>query len=209
VPVDPHLLLAFAGVVVLICVVPGPDMAFIVANGMRHGQRGGVAAAFGMAGGMVVHTTAAALGLSALIRSSAAAFEVVRLVGALYLLWMGIEALRARPTNAPAATAAAAAAGRVFRRAVLTNVLNPKVIVFYLAFLPQFVDPHRGAVTAQLLVLGAVFALIGLVGDLLVALLVGRLRTRVLGSARVQRVLDRISGVVFVGLAARLASERP
>jgi threonine/homoserine/homoserine lactone efflux protein len=204
VPVDPHLLLAFVGVVALICVVPGPDMAFIVANGMRHGSRGGVAAAFGMAGGMVVHTTAAALGLSALIRSSAAAFEIVRIAGALYLLWMGVEAIRAKPATA----AAAAAAGRVFRRAVLTNVLNPKVIVFYLAFLPQFIDPHRGDVTVQLLALGTVFALIGLAGDLLVALLVGRLRERALGSARVQRTLDRISSVVFLGLAARLAAER-
>src|SRR5690348_12787456 len=130
-PVGPHLLLAFAGVVALICVVPGPDMAFIVANGMRHGSRGGVAAAFGMAGGMVVHTTAAALGLSAVIRSSAGAFEAVRIAGAAYLLWMGVEALRSGA--APATAPAAPAARRVFGRAVLTNILNPKVIVFYLA----------------------------------------------------------------------------
>jgi threonine/homoserine/homoserine lactone efflux protein len=210
-PLDPGLLATFLLTVTLLCVIPGPDQLFIVAQAVRRGPRGGVAAAFGMSGGMLVHTTAAVLGLSALVRSSATAFEALRWAGAAYLLWLAITALRRGHAPAPAAQAAPAApapTSRILRQAVVTNILNPKIVVFYVAFLPQFLDPARGAIGLQLALLGLTFTLVGLAVDLVVGVTAGRLGRRLTRSRRAARTLDRLSGVVFVGLAARLAADR-
>jgi threonine/homoserine/homoserine lactone efflux protein len=211
-PVDPGLFLAFVAAIVLICVIPGPDMLFVLANGMRHGARGGLAAAVGMTGGMAVHTAAAVVGLSALIASSATAFEAIRLAGAAYLAWLAIAALRgggeALGERSPIAGGEAAPTRAIAGRAAVTNLLNPKVIMFFLAFLPQFIDPSRGAVWLQLLVLGATFTAVGLGVDAAIGLLAGRLGERVARSRRVGRALDRLAATVYLGLAARLVATR-
>ena len=205
----PELLAAFVATVFLISVVPGPDVVFVVASGLRDGRRGGVAAALGVTGGMAVHTLAAALGLSALVRSSATAFEAVRLAGAGYLVWLGVHALRSQGrTSAPTAGDSARSSSQIARQAALTNLLNPKVIVFFLAFLPQFVDRGRGEVAAQILLLGVVFTLVGLTTDLAYGVLAGTVRRAFVSSARLSRRLERLAGVIYLGLAARLVSER-
>ena len=206
----PELLAAFAATVFLISVVPGPDVVFVVASGLRDGRRGGVAAALGVTGGMAVHTLAAALGLSALVRSSATAFEAVRLAGAGYLVWLGVHALRSQGrTSAPTAgDSARRSSSQIAHQAALTNLLNPKVIVFFLAFLPQFVDRGRGEVAAQILLLGVVFTLVGLTTDLAYGVLAGTVRRAFVSSARLSRRLERLVGVIYLGLAARLMSER-
>ena len=206
----PELLAAFVATVFLISVVPGPDVVFVVASGLRDGRRGGVAAALGVTGGMAVHTLAAALGLSALVRSSATAFEAVRLAGAGYLVWLGVHALRSQGrTSAPTAgDSARRSSSQIAHQAALTNLLNPKVIVFFLAFLPQFVDRGRGEVAAQILLLGVVFTLVGLTTDLAYGVLAGTVRRAFVSSARLSRRLERLVGVIYLGLAARLMSER-
>jgi threonine/homoserine/homoserine lactone efflux protein len=208
VPVDPELLVAFAATTFVISVVPGPDVLFVVASGLRDGRRGGVAAAVGVTGGMAVHTTAAAIGLSALIASSAVAFEVVRLLGGAYLLWLGIQALRSDGEAFGSGFWQHRPASRIARQAALTNLLNPKVIVFFLAFLPQFVDPAAGSVAAQTIFLGAVFTLVGLSTDLSYGLLAGSMRRIFASSANLSRRLERLAALIYLGLAARLVAER-
>jgi threonine/homoserine/homoserine lactone efflux protein len=210
VPVTPELLAAFVATVFLISVVPGPDVVFVVASGLRDGRRGGVAAAVGVTGGMAAHTLAAALGLSALVRSSAVAFEAVRLAGAAYLFWLGIHAVRSQGrASAPSAgEGTRRSSSQIARQAALTNLLNPKVIVFFLALLPQFVDRGRGDVVAQILLLGVVFTLVGLTTDLAYGVLAGTLRRAFTGSARLTRRLERLAGIIYLGLAARLVTER-
>jgi threonine/homoserine/homoserine lactone efflux protein len=196
--------------IVVICLVPGPDQVFVVASGMRHGTRGGLAAAVGMSAGMLVHTTAAVLGLSALVRSSAVAFEGLRIAGALYLLWLAVGALRSDGTTASVAghDGRASSPWRIVRQAMTTNLLNPKIVVFFLAFLPQFVDPDRGDLALQLLILGLLFTVVGLVIDAVIGVLAGLARRRLGASRRVARILDRCAAVVFVGQAVRLVSDR-
>jgi threonine/homoserine/homoserine lactone efflux protein len=200
-PLDPGRLATFLVTITVLCLVPGPDQLFIVAQGIRRGRRGGAAAAFGMTGGMLFHTLAAVAGLSALVQSSATAFEALRCAGAVYLLWLAVAALRGGRDAGPAAEVPSS---RIVRQAMLTNILNPKIVVFYVAFLPQFLDRGRGDVGLQLLLLGLIFLLVGLVVDLAVGITAGRLGGRLSGS----RALDRLSGVVFVGLAARLVPDR-
>jgi threonine/homoserine/homoserine lactone efflux protein len=209
-PIDPQLYGGFVLAVILICVIPGPDMVFVVANGARHGRRAGVVAAFGIQGGMLVHTIAAVAGLSALVASSATAFETLRLAGAAYLLWLALVSLR-RAGDAPRAEDRrqdrATSLARVLRQGALTNLLNPKIIVFFLAFVPQFVDWDRGHVAWQIAVLGGTFMAVGLAIDAVVGVLAARARHALARSDRVGRILERVAATVYVGLAARLVME--
>jgi threonine/homoserine/homoserine lactone efflux protein len=208
-PVDPDLLAAFLLSALLISIAPGPDMVFVVASGIRLGPRAGAAAAVGVSGGMLIHTAAAVAGLSALIQSSAAAFELIRWVGVAYLLWLAVSALRGSgPALGEGAADGERSLLRVGRQGAITNLLNPKVILFFLAFLPQFVDPSRGPVALQLLILGIGFAVVGLLVDASVGVASGRLGRRLASSARVSGLLDRLAALVFVGLAVRLVWDR-
>lgn len=163
-----------------------------------------------MAGGMAIHTTAAVVGLSALIKASATAFELLRVAGVAYLLWLAYSVWRGRETlpDGGAAPTPQRSVRRIFGQASVTNLANPKVIVFYLAFLPQFVDRHHGQGAWQFVILGASFTAVGLVVDLAVGIASGRLGRRLVRSARLAPLLGRITSVVFLGLAARLATER-
>ena len=208
--VNGSLLIQFVVAVTVICVVPGPDQLFIVATAATRGVPAGLAAAFGMASGMIVHTTLAALGLAALLKSAPEALVGVRVVGACYLAFLAIHEFRSASRRRDSIAAAVPTAMHVrtaWQRGVFTNLANPKVVLFYLAFLPQFVDYRLGHVTVQLVVLGAIFLLLGLAVDLTEAVLAGRfgavMRRRLAGSA-----LGRIIGSVYALLAARVALSR-
>jgi threonine/homoserine/homoserine lactone efflux protein len=192
-------LLLFALSAVALILVPGPNLIFIVTRGASQGRRVGLASALGIETGTLIHIAAAAVGLSALLASSAAAFEVIRYAGAAYLLYLGLRTLRSREEIVSASSASQPALGRVYAEGVVVNVLNPKVALFFLAFLPQFVDPSQGAAGGQVLVLGAVFFVIALVLDLLYVQAAVLLGAR-LGSR--PALLRRVSGGVYIALAA-------
>ena len=194
----------------LLNVTPGPDLAYIGARAAAGGFRDGAAAAFGILAGGVVHTIAAALGLSALLATSAAAFEVVKWCGALYLLYAGGRliagslrggaAASARPLLPPAPVA------RILREAFLINVFNPKVAMFFLAFLPQFIAADAPAKAWSFVLLGCIFNLDSLAVTLPVAWLAGHAGRGLRQSARAARLLTGAVGALFVLLAARLAT---
>lgn len=189
----------------LLNITPGPDTLYIVARSSTQGARAGAIAALGIGAGILVHITAAALGLSALFAASASAFTVLKMVGAAYLVYVGISMMRSRRPNADVAVAPAHAALRtVFIQGFWTNVLNPKVALFFVAFLPQFVDATAPSKVLAFLFLGLVFNVNGTLWNLLVAW----------SSARVGHTLgnsvwfNRCAGALFVYLGARLAFSR-
>jgi len=159
---DPAMLAAYVVAATALALSPGPDTMFVLASGTSGGPRSGVAAAFGIAAGATVHALLAALGISALIAASPAAFDILRFAGALYLLWIGIKALRAclaglrAPQPAPYASSAETALSTAFRRGFTTNVFNPKVGIFYVSFLPQFANPDLGHLSLQIFLLGVI-----------------------------------------------------
>jgi len=190
----------------LLNVTPGPDTLYVVGRGVQMGWRGGAVAALGISAGCFVHVFAAAIGLSALLAASSAAFIVVKLIGAAYLLFVGVRMLLARP--APASEASAGLAGlslrQVFWQGVLTNALNPKVALFFLAFLPQFVDAAWPTKAPAFVALGLVFIVNGTLWNLAMAALVARAgRIRQSGGAVLW--VNRVLGGVFVALGIRVA----
>lgn len=198
----------FLALSVLLIVIPGPDTAVVTKNALAGGKRGGVFAACGVAIGLTVWTLAAALGIAALLRASEVAFDALKLVGAVYLIWIGVQLLR-KPGGAAAAAAAAGArrqrASRALRQGLLTDLGNPKIAVFFTSFLPQFVG-HGGSAFASLLALGLLFAVLTLTWLAAYGVAVGH-GTKLLRRPRVQRVLDRFTGLVFLGFGVRLAFE--
>jgi threonine/homoserine/homoserine lactone efflux protein len=206
--VDPALFAAFVVAVALLVLTPGPDMLFVLAVGATGGPAVGFCAAAGVAAGLAVHATATAFGLAALFSAVPTLYVVVKIGGAAYLLYLGIATLRRRDEPLVRATATGDGRGRAFRRGLLTNLLNPKVVLFNAAFLPQFVDPARGSVTAQLLVLGATFVVVDLLVDGPIGLLAGRLGALLGERRRAVRRLHIATGSIFIGLSARLALSR-
>lgn len=203
---DTNTLLAYLAAATVLVLIPGPGTAWIVAQTVAGGTRRGVQAGLGLETATLIHAIAAGLGLSALLAASALAFEVLKYAGAAYLVWLGIKAWREK--GAADITLAAPSNGRhVYRRSVLTGVLNPKVAVFFLAFLPQFVHPERGLVWLQFIVLGALLSIIGFSNSCMLALAIGRFGRRLSASPRIARWRQRLIGSVFVGLGVRLATQ--
>src|SRR5690606_29504630 len=180
---DVPTLLAYLAAATILVLIPGPGTAWIVAQTVAGGTRRGLHAGLGLETATLIHATAAGLGLSALLATSALAFELLKYAGAAYLVWLGIKAWR-EGGDAPDAPAPPRAATHVYRRSVLTGVLNPKVALFFLAFLPQFVHPERGLAWLQFLVLGALLSLIGFANSATLAVVVGRFGRRRPGSRR-------------------------
>lgn len=203
-------LVAFFGVSVLLGLSPGPDNLFVLMQSAQRGWRAGMCVVLGLCCGLVVHTTAVALGLAAVFAASALAFTLLKFVGAGYLAWLAWGALRAPVGGGGAAAPAEGGPGysawRMAGRGVVMNLTNPKVLVFFLAFLPQFADPARGGVAPQIMVLGCVFMLATLLVFGAIACFSGAFGTLLQRSARTQRVLNRLAGLVFLGLAVRLAT---
>jgi threonine/homoserine/homoserine lactone efflux protein len=182
---------------------PGPDMLYVTARSVSDGRRAGIVAALGIGAGTLVHITALALGLAALLAAVPLAYDVLRIAGAVYLLVIGAQLLF-RPRSA-GATAVPASHKTIFAQAVVTNVLNPKVALFFLAFLPQFVDPAAGPAVAQIVLLGLLFDVQGTAVNIAVALLSSGTTRRLRTNARAVSLLQRLTGAIFVTLGARLA----
>jgi threonine/homoserine/homoserine lactone efflux protein len=207
-PDSSHLAL-FVSTTVLLLIIPGPAVLYIVAQSVEHGRRAGLAAVGGIHMGSAVHVAAATVGLSALLVSSAVAFSAVKLVGAAYLIFLGVQRLIGRGEEGGSPNAAEPHLGRIFRQGIVVNVLNPKTALFFFAFLPQFVDPAHSA-APQIALLGLLWILVGLCTDGLYALLSGSVGAAVRrrpGFARVQRA---VTGIVLIGLgiAAALTGRR-
>ncbi len=200
--------LVFLGAAALLALTPGPDNLFVLMESASNGRRAGLLVVLGLCTGLVGHTLAVALGLAALFAASAAAFTVLKFAGAAYLAWLAWGAWRAPAGAAAAEARAAEPAGRLYLRGVVMNLTNPKVVLFFLAFLPQFVQPEAGPVVLQLAWFGLLFIVATLVVFGAIAWFAGYFGERLRRSARVQQVLNRASAVVFAGLALRLATSR-
>ncbi|HEY1052921.1 MAG TPA: LysE family translocator [Prosthecobacter sp.] len=199
------------GLFVTSCIVlnitPGPDTFYILGRGMAQGRAAGMASALGIGTGALVHTFAAAFGLSALLAASASAFLFVKLAGALYLIYLGARMLFTRAAASAAIPARFDSSGflDVYRQGLLTNVLNPKVALFYLAFMPQFIDAASPEKFAAFMVLGLTFVTTGTLWCLLLAWLSAVLGHKLRHSPRFSTILNRAAGTLFVGLGVRLA----
>jgi threonine/homoserine/homoserine lactone efflux protein len=200
----PNFLL-FLAASVAITVAPGPDNLQVLARGISQGRAAGLVAALGFAAGITFHTTLAALGVAALLRSSPVAFEAVKLAGAAYLVWIGIKALTSRGL-ATAHERPAQSLSTVFRQSVIGNMLNPKVTLFFIVFLPQFVNPHGGqSVMLQMFELGALFMLQTVVVFSVFGICAGMIGAWLKRRPRVGVWLDRLAGATFIALGIRVA----
>jgi threonine/homoserine/homoserine lactone efflux protein len=198
------LLLAFLGASLTITIAPGPDNLFILTQGIARGRRAAIITALGMCSGISIHTFAAALGISAIFATSALAFSVVKYAGALYLLYLAWLTIRHSGTLR-LGQADVRPALALFKRGFIMNVLNPKVALFFLAFLPQFVDPQRGSVPIQMLLLGSLFMLQAVVLFTALGYFSGSIGGYLLARPRLARYLDGLTAGVFTLLALRLA----
>ena len=199
----------FCAAAFALIVVPGPAVTYVVTQSVDRGRRAGIVSAFGIACGGLVHVVAATVGLSALVASSASAFTVVKLVGAAYLIAIGLLRLARREQD----MAGGQSPGQVPKRRLLAqgavvNVFNPKTALFFLAFLPQFVDPGRGHVAVQIALFGCVFVLIAVISDSTYAIVASALAGRIRGSRRAAQVKRYVSGSVFIALGATAAAAR-
>lgn len=206
------LLLGFVAAALVVLVLPGPGVFYVMARTLGQGTKAGLISALGLSTGVLAHVVAAVAGLSAILLTSATAFETVRMLGAGYLIYLGLKALFAarKAGQGEITVATPLPAGRIFRDGVIVSVLNPKIAVFFLAFLPQFVDPALGAVPLQILLLGLLYAVLALMTDGGYALLAGGMRQWLTGRGLSNRRLSgRIlqgslpqyfSGLVFLGL---------
>jgi threonine/homoserine/homoserine lactone efflux protein len=194
---------AFAAVAALIVVVPGPDMALVLRNGVAHGRRAAVATALGINAGLVVWALAAALGIAAVLQASSEAFTVLKLAGAAYLVWLGARALLDAWRGAAEVSAPAGRRASPFRQGLLSNVLNPKIALVFTTLIPQFVD-RGGSEVAQTFLLAGVFIAMGLVWLTGYALLVAQ-AGELVRRPTVRRVVNAVSGAALTALGLRLA----
>jgi threonine/homoserine/homoserine lactone efflux protein len=197
--------LTFFGIAILLALAPGPDNLFVLMQSALWGRVSGMFVVLGLCTGLIGHTAAVAVGLAAIFAASETAFTVLKLLGAAYLVYLAWGAFRAKSSASPGEPAPRQSKGQLFRRGIVMNLTNPKVSLFFLAFLPQFTSPSRGSVALQTLSLGALFMLATLLIFGGIAFFSGLFGERVQRSDRAQRLLNRFAGVVFLGLAVRLA----
>lgn len=201
--VDPLILLAFVPAALALNLTPGADMMFCLGQGLKSGPRAAVAASAGVSLGGMIHVTVAGLGLGAAVAAAPWAFDVIRWAGVAYLLWLAWGAFRHGAVPPDAALPRAAA--RAFRSGLMVSLTNPKVILFVLAFIPQFVRPEAGSVLGQFLVFGAVLSVGGFLVNSGAGIFAGRARRVLSGSPLAGRILGYVTGTIFAGLALRLA----
>ncbi|MFT0849282.1 LysE family translocator [Achromobacter sp. F4_2707] len=200
----PEVALSFFGIAILLALSPGPDNLFVLMQSAMWGRRAGLWVVLGLCTGLIGHSVAVAVGLAAVFSASAMAFTAVKLMGAAYLVYLAWGALRAGATVDSGERPARQTAMQLYRRGIIMNLTNPKVSIFFLAFLPQFASPTRGPIGLQMLLLGGLFIVATLWVFGAIALFSGAIGERLKKSARAQIWLNRCAGVVFLGLAARL-----
>jgi threonine/homoserine/homoserine lactone efflux protein len=199
--------LVFVAATMAVLLVPGPAVVYIVTRSVSQGRAAGLVSVLGIHAGTIVFVAATSLGLSALLTASSTAFMVVKYVGAGYLIWLGIQKLRVRRDDDEQVVAVPTASlGRIFGQGVVVNLLNPKTLIFFTAFLPQFVEAGRGPVAFQLAFFGMGFVVLGIVSDGSYALLSSALAGRLRRTVRARRRLDRSSGVIYLLLGAFAAT---
>jgi threonine/homoserine/homoserine lactone efflux protein len=202
-------LLVFFTASLLLALAPGPDNIFVLTQSALRGAFAGFVITLGLCTGLLVHTLAVALGVAAIFKTSSLAFTVLKYIGAGYLLYMAWKAFRSSPTDLAAETHGDRSLSLLYRRGIIMNITNPKVSIFFLAFLPLFADPSRGALVWQILLLGLVFIFAAILVFGMVCILAGTIGERLRRSPRTQVIISRVAGLVLLGLALKLAtSER-
>ena len=187
---------------------PGPDNLFVLAQSALFGKKAGVLVTLGLMTGLIVHTTAVALGVAVIFQTSMIAFTALKIIGALYLLYLAWQALRAPADTFDAGQPKRRSNLALYRRGILMSSTNPKVSMFFLAFLPQFASPEYGALAPQIFILGALFMAVSLVLFSAIAMLAGALGEWLNRSAKAHLYLNRITGLVFIGLALKLLTAK-
>jgi threonine/homoserine/homoserine lactone efflux protein len=203
--IEPAKFVLFMGVSWALILAPGPDMIYVITRGIAHGRKAGVLSAIGVVCGILVHTTTAAFGLTLILQTSAFAFLFVKFVGAGYLLYLGIKAWRDKSTFRLQTTTSIAKSSTLFWQGVLSNVLNPKIAIFFLAFLPQFVDQGSAQITLQMVILGLTFAGFGLCFLLVVGYSSGTIGKWLTYRPQYTQLFQRLAGGILIGLGIRLA----
>jgi threonine/homoserine/homoserine lactone efflux protein len=203
--IDPARFILFIGVSWALIVAPGPDMLYVISRGVTQGRTAGVLSAIGVICGILVHTVAAALGLTLILQTSAIAFLTVKYLGAAYLIYLGIKAWREKSTFHLQTTNAPISLRKIFWQGVLSNVLNPKIAIFFLAFLPQFVEKGSAHVTLQMVALGLTFAFFGLCFLLVVGYSSGTIGGWLGRRPHFTQLLQRLAAGILIGLGIRLA----
>lgn len=204
--ISPDIALAFFATSVVLGMTPGPDNIFVLTQSAMRGRAAGLLVTLGLCTGLVVHTLAVSFGVAAIFQASALAFTALKLAGAAYLLYLAWQAFRASGGGTNLGQASNASAWQLYRRGIIMNITNPKVSIFFLAFLPQFADPARGPLAGQMMQLGGLFILSTLLVFGAIALLAGTLGQRLNQSARTERIMNRVAGTVFAALALKLAT---
>jgi threonine/homoserine/homoserine lactone efflux protein len=205
---NPTTLALFCAATLAILLVPGPSVLFIVTRSVAQGRAAGLVSVLGVHAGSAIHALAATLGISAVLAASATAFTIIKYAGVAYLIWLGVRKLLTRDHAEETVELPVRSKRRMFWEGLVVNVLNPKTAIFFLAFLPQFTDPAAGPVAPQMLVLGLIWIVLGVLSDGSYAVLSSALAGRVRRSMRARRRLDVGSGLVYLGLAAWLAGEK-
>ncbi len=217
--IDTSQLLLFIPAALALNITPGADMLFCLGQSIKWGPKAGVAASFGVSTGSIIHTLLAAFGLATLLAATPWAFEVLRWAGVGYLIWLGIQAIKSNGVafdSTKTVTSHAQENGevkrlimyRAWREGTIVNLFNPKVAIFILAFIPQFVDPAHGSTLIQFLIFGAIFNITGTTVNSIVALLGGRLGKIFTCNPSLSAWFQRVTGTLFFGLAAKLAFDR-
>ena len=200
-----HTMLLFIGASTLLALSPGPDILFVLTQAMVRGSRSGIVIALGLCSGLIFHTTAVALGVAVIFQTSALAFSLLKFIGAGYLLYLAFMAFRDATKSKLNMTHPPLSLSTLYKRGILMNIANPKVSIFFLAFLPQFTNPALGNVTVQIFSLGALFMLSALVVFISVSLLAGRIGAWFMRTKNGEKSLNRIAGTIFAALALKLA----
>ena len=203
--IEPAKFALFITVSWALIIAPGPDMLYVITRGMTHGRGAGMLSAIGVICGILVHTTAAALGLTLIFQTSATAFLIVKYLGALYLIYLGIKTLKDRSSLTLSSDHKPRQLRVLFGQGVLSNVTNPKVALFFLAFLPQFVHPEHGQVPVQMIVLGLIFAFFGVIYLSVIGYSAGHVGAWIAQHPRSLKPLRWATGGIFLGLGLRLA----
>jgi threonine/homoserine/homoserine lactone efflux protein len=198
--------LVFFAASALLALTPGPDNIFVLTLSALHGRKAGLLVTLGLCTGLIGHTVAVAIGIAALFQASAIAFTVLKIAGACYLLYLAWGAFRASASHLEAKADVPLSGPQLYRRGIVMNLTNPKVSIFFLAFLPQFADPARGSLTLQMIVLGGIFMLAALLVFSAIAAAAGSLGQWLNRSARAQIIMNRVAGTIFVVLALKLAT---
>jgi len=202
--IETKILLMFFTTSILLALSPGPDNLFVMTQAAQQGRRAGLLVTLGLCTGLLVHTAAVTFGIAALFKASAAAFTILKFTGAGYLLYLAVLSMRAGTATGATTAAVRLGSAALYRRGIIMNITNPKVSIFFLAFLPQFVDPSKGPLHLQFLLLGGIFIVATIIVFGAISILAGVFGERFRESAFVQKVLNRAAAGIFAGLALKL-----